>query len=305
MKQLSALFLCTVLLLNLSGCGSSEPPQGGDTLTLVATTYPVYCFVTAVTDGVEGVSVSRLIDQQVSCLHDYTLTVRDMKLLERADVLILNGAGLEDFLSDALDASSAQVIDCSTGVALLPSREEDGHDPEAEYDPHIWMDPRRAAQMAQNICDGLSALDGAHAAQYQENTRTAVEQLNEFYTAWADEVRALAQPELITFHDGFSYFADAFGLELLRAIEEEEGSEASAKELAEVVSLVEAYRLPAIFTEVNGSDSSAQAIARETGVQVRALSMVMSGEGSGLAPYLSAQEQNLTTLLDALEVTAP
>ena len=104
----------------------------------------------------------------------------------------------------------------------------------------------------------------------------------------------------ITFHDGFRYFAQAFGLDLLKAIEEEEGSEASAAEIKEIVSLVEEYDIPAIFTEVNGSDATAQAIARETGCEVYALDMIMSGDGTGMQPYLDAMQKNLDTIVEAL-----
>lgn len=105
---------------------------------------------------------------------------------------------------------------------------------------------------------------------------------------------------LITFHNGFGYFADAFGLTILKAIEEEEGAEASAQEIREIVALIGEYDLPAIFTEVNGSDSTAQAIARETGCGVAQLDMIMSGDGSGIQPYLDAMTQNVQTLVDAL-----
>ena len=105
---------------------------------------------------------------------------------------------------------------------------------------------------------------------------------------------------LITFHDGFGYFADTFHLTILRSIEEEEGSEASAKDINEIVALIEESDLPAIFVEANGSDATAQAIARETGVEVAQLSMIMSGEGAGLDPYVEAMAQNIGTVRTAL-----
>ena len=155
-KALFSLLLSSLLLL--SACGGGQPSSSGDTeegtLHILCTTYPVYLFTTAVTEGVEGVEVSRLIDQQISCLHDYTLTVNDMKAIEAADMIVLNGAGLGDFMSDALAASDAPTIDCSEGVALLPALGHEGHDHDAAYDPHIWMDPERAAQMVANIGTG-------------------------------------------------------------------------------------------------------------------------------------------------------
>lgn len=102
MKKLLA--AACVLGLLLSACSSPASPQPSDDgkLHVLATTYPVYLFTTAVTEGIGDVEVSLLVNQQTSCLHDYTLTVNDMKAVERADVIVMNGAGLEDFMTDAL-----------------------------------------------------------------------------------------------------------------------------------------------------------------------------------------------------------
>ena len=310
----------TALILTLTACSSNPPAQsaagkaptaaGKDVLQILATTYPVYLFTTAVTSGAESVEVSLLVNAQTACLHDYTLTTTDMKAIEGADVIVMNGVGLEDFMSDALEQSKASVIDCSTGVALLPALDHEEHDPEDmdedEYDPHIWMDPDRAAQMVENIGKGLSALDEAQAQVYQKNAFDSAFLLRNRKSTLRDGIASrqpdmqLPHRELITFHDGFQYFADAFDLTILKAIEEEEGSEASAQEIREIVSLIGEHDLPAIFTEVNGSQATAQAIARETGVEVCPLSMVMSGTDNSLSAYTDAMRENVKTILNAL-----
>ena len=86
----------------------------------------------------------------------------------------------------------------------------------------------------------------------------------------------------------------------MKAIEEEEGAEASAAEIKESVGLIQEHDIPAIFTEKNGSDATAQAIARETGCAVYQLDLVMSGDGSGIQPYVDAMDQNIDTILEAL-----
>ena len=145
MRRRNILALLLALALLLSGCGGARTGGGGEArLTILASTYPVYLAAKAVTDGVDGVAVERLNTGEVSCLHDYTLTVSDMKAIEGADVIVMNGAGLEDFMDDALSASDATVIDCSAGMDLLPAQGHEGHDHDAEYDPHIWMDPANA-----------------------------------------------------------------------------------------------------------------------------------------------------------------
>lgn len=313
MNKRAALALVTLLSLLLPGCA---PAGTGGTdgeearLTVLASTYPVYLAARSVAEGVEGVSVLRLETGAVACLHDYTLTVGDMKKLEGADVVALNGAGMEEFMEDALASSSAPVIDCSEGVDLLEGEghvHQDGEedDDHGHFDPHYWMDPENMEQMVYNIRDGLSQADPEHAGEYEEN---AAEQAGLLHT-WDDALQDMIQEAeenagveisgLITFHDGFRYFAEAFDLPLLASIEEEEGSEASAKEINEIAGLVKEYSLPVIFTEVNGSDATAQAIARETGCAVAQLSMCMDGPEEGtLSDYYTVLADNVTAVVN-------
>lgn len=310
MKRLVTLLAALALLL--SGCAGWRPQDDQeDTIHILATTYPVYLLTTAVTGGVEGVEVSLLVNQQTSCLHDYTLTVKDMKAIERADVIVMNGAGLEDFMSDALATSTAAVIDCSAGLHLLPATGHHDHDHGHEhdehhghFDPHFWLDPAYAAGMLETISVGLSRQpygeDRADRGDFHTAFLVAAERLEQARQRWDEELGALAGGELITFHDGFQYLAASRGLTILKAIEEEEGATASASDIKEVVALIEEHHLPAVFVEINGSDATAQAIARETGVAVYALDMLMSGDGVGIEGYIAAMDANYDTIIQAL-----
>lgn len=283
-KRLFALFIAMMYLL--TACGQTAPGAEDDgKLTIVATTYPVYLFASAVTAGVEGVVVERLDTGSTSCLHDYNLTVNDMKKLEKADVIALSGVGLEEFMEDALATSEAMVIDCSKGVELLENQSHhhdehdhshDGHD-HGHFDPHYWLDPDNAILMAENLAAGLTAVEGGEQTRFENNAARVRDRLPRGAYDCHRLLDGVGSPELITFHDGFQYFAHAFEMELLKSIEEEAGSEASAKEIVEITALVKDHGIPGIFTEVNGSDATANAIARETGCQVAQLSMLMDG----------------------------
>lgn len=303
------LYVLCALVLALTGCA---PAQGGTesenegTLTIVATTYPIYLFASAVTQGVEGVTVERLNTGKASCLHDYTLSVSDMKLLARADVVAINGVGLEEFMEDALATSDALVIDCSQGVELLENlthHHEEGdedHD-HGHFDPHIWMDPANARIMLGNLARGLSELDADHGEMYQHNCGIA----SALMGSWEEAARDILKETgidypvsgLITFHDGFQYFAHAYCLPQLASIEEEAGSEASAHEIVEITELVQEKHIPVIFTEVNGSDATAKAISRETGCEVAQLTMLMDGPDDGeLSNYLDGLIGNVKAI---------
>ncbi len=314
--------LAAVLLLTLPGCG---PAAEEARLTVVCTTYPIYLFAASLAQGVDGVAVERLDTGSTSCLHDYTLSMADMKKIEKANMIALNGAGLEEFLEDALASSDAQVIDCSQGVELLENlshhheegEDHEGHD-HGHWDPHYWMDPEKARIMAANLRDALTEIDPDHGEEYAANARrtdgillscqTTIENLMMEFRPQLGEF-----PGLITFHDGFQYFAEACGLPLLASIEEEAGSEASAHEIVEITQLVKEYQIPVIFTEVNGSDATARAISRETGCRVAQLSMLMDGpmeaddEDFGLMVHYFALYHNVETVINGFagEGTVP
>ena len=291
MKYLK-IFAAAVLSVLLCGCAAKR-----ESAQVAATTLPVWEFSSRLCAGTP-ITVTRLVTEQVSCLHDYSLNVRQVKAAESAEVVVISGAGLEDFLDDLL--LDAPTIDASAGIELICA-EEEGHDHEEgeehhhEQDPHIWLDPENAKLMAQNICDGLSRQYPGYAQVFQNNLSGLLADLDALQAYGEDTLGALNCRDLITFHDGFSYFARAFDLNIVKAVEEESGSEASAKELIELIEIVEEHRLPAIFTEVSGSTSAAGVIARETGCRSFALDMAMSGDS-----YFDTMYHNIDTIKETM-----
>lgn len=294
LRTLKYIPLILVILL-LCACGASPGSQDH----VAATTAPVAQFAAAIAEGT-SIEIQQVITDSVSCLHDYSLSVRQMELIETSSLVLISGAGLEETIEDAL--SCAKVIaDCSEHVTLRDlSDDTHDHAHNSEHthdkDPHIWLDPRQAKAMAESIRDSLISVYPAHEASFRSNTDKLLEQLDELYDYGTQALSQLQNRELITFHEGFGYLADAFDLEILAAIEEESGSEASAKDLTELVHLVQAHQLPAIFTEVNGSSSAASAIQAETGVAVYSLDMAMGG-----SDYFTAMRHNIDTLKEALQ----
>lgn len=294
MKRIRSFLAAALLGLSLAGCGAAEPPA-----QVAATTLPVYEFTSRLCGGT-GVTVTRLVTESVSCLHDYSLNVSQVKALEGAELVVISGAGLEEFMEDLLADKPA--IDASLGVTLLePEEHHHGHEEESheghhhEEDPHIWLSPENAMTMARNICDGLSRQYPGCAGRFAENLDALLADLEALDAYGSEALADLSCRELITFHDGFGYLADCYGLHIIRAVEEESGSEASAAELIELIGEVDHHDLPAVFTERNGSVSAAGIIARETGAEAFALDMAMGGDS-----YFDAMYHNIDTLKEAL-----
>ena len=160
---LASVFFCT-----LSGCARTAPPA-----QVAATTLPVYDFTSRLCADTP-VTVTRLVTEQVSCLHDYSLNVRQVRAAEAAQVIVISGAGLEDFLGDLLEGEN--LVDASAGIPLICPEEGHDHDHEEdghhhEQDPHIWLSPANARQMARNIFDGLSQRYPEYADTMEENLK--------------------------------------------------------------------------------------------------------------------------------------
>lgn len=293
MKRLIRLLIGLMLLGLLSGCAES-----GSNVQVAATTLPVYDFTLRLCQGTP-ITVTRLVTEQVSCLHDYSLNVRQVRAVEAAEMVVISGAGLEEFLGDLL--LDAPIVDASQGINLLcPEEDHEGHDHDDghhhEEDPHIWLSPENAKQMAQNICEGLSEQYPTYAQTFAQNLTGLQEDLDALLQYGKQQLETLSCRELITFHDGFSYFAQAFDLTILEAVEEESGSEASAKELIHLIEEVEHHSLPAVFTEKSGSVSAADVISRETGCAVYTLDMAMAGDS-----YFDAMYHNIDTIKEVLQ----
>lgn len=293
MKKHILLFLLIAALL--SGCTAEPSPA-----QIAATTLPVYEFTARLCDGT-SLTVTQLVTESVSCLHDYSLNVRQVRAAEAAELIVISGAGLEDFMTDLLHGKD--VIDSSAGITLIESGHEHSHahgeesheEHHHEEDPHIWLSPENAKTMAQNICAGLCTQYPQDRGIFEQNLTGLLADLDALQTYGEEQLAALSCRELITFHDGFAYLAESFDLEILEAVEEESGSEASAAELIHLIKEVQHHNLPAIFTETLGSVSAAQTIAAETGAKIYALNMAMHGES-----YFDAMYHNIDTLKGAL-----
>lgn len=282
MKYLKNLLFLVLSLTLLAGCGTQETPQGEQD-TVLATTYPMYFLASSLLEGAENVKTEVLVQEAVSCIHDYTLTTTQMRLIEGADLIVMNGSDLEHFMESALSSVPVENI-IDTGASLQ------------SQDAHTWLSVE--LYMAQNdaLYQALVTRYPEQEALLKENHQTLSQNLSALQTELLEELQALSCRELITFHDGFSSFAQGLGLTIAAAIEEEEGAEASAQQIQEICDLIQTNRIPAIFVEKNGSTNASDIISAETGVQVFVLNTMMDGE----TDYFTAMRENVQAVKEAL-----
>ena len=300
MKKSMLSALLALALAMCSGCAAEE--DAGK--TIVTSFYPMYVFTQNVVRDVPGVRVVNMASESAGCLHDYQLQTRDMITLEGADALIINGGGMEQFMDKVIaQRPELPVINASDGIEMLCGEDDhDGHDHDhGVYNAHVWLDPALAMRQVQNIADGLAAVDSENAEAYQRNAAAYKARLQALHAELSAQLAPLAGSAIVTFHEAFTYFADAYGLVVAGVIANDAGEEPSTRQIAATCDLVKQYQVKALFVEPQYPTKSAETIARETGAKVFTLDPVVSGDGSPES-YENAMRENARVLTEALEL---
>ena len=176
-KVVFVLFIICCFIL--CGCGYQENKIDENKFNIVTSFYPMYVATSNIVDGVEDVTLSNMTDVQVGCLHDYQMTTKDMNKLEKADVFIINGGGMESFLDKATSScKNLKVINSSEGI-LEENEHEDGHheheEGNSEENAHIWVSVSLYINQVQNIANELAKADEKNADKYLENAEIYIE----------------------------------------------------------------------------------------------------------------------------------
>ena len=285
MKKIIALALLLALLLTACSCAAQE--RAGETV-IVTSFYPIYVFVQNVAQGIPGVRVQNMADQSVGCLHDYQLQTRDMVLLEDAAVLVINGGGMEQFMDRIAQVfPQLPIIDSTAGIELLCDDGHDAHDDHDGHDDHdhavnahVWLDPKLAIRQVETIAEGLAAADPVHAEAYRANAQAYTARLAALDAELSAKLAPFAGRKIITFHEAFTYFARAYGLEVAGVIAYEPGEEPGTREIAATCDLVRQLGITTLFIEPQYPARAAETIARETGAAISTLDPIVSGDGA-------------------------
>ena len=306
-KKGFVLFLLTALLFTACGTDKNKTEET-DKLTVVTSFYPVYLLAQEITQGAEGITLENMAQPQTGCLHDYELSISDMKLLETADVFIINGGGMESFLNQALERyPDLTVVDTSEGISLLEEEGHHHHDEEEEAadehegNSHIWLSPTRAAQQAENIAAALSEVDKADAAVFAKNAANFKKETD----ALLREAAQIALPEdteVEVFHEGFAYFAELLGMEIASGIFVDEYQVPSAKELTEAADEAKEHNIRFFLTAADDGRIYAETLAGEAGKTITLLDpLTTAAEGS----YTERMRKNIQAVAEHWkEVTA-
>jgi zinc transport system substrate-binding protein len=242
-------------------------------LRIVTTFLPAYCAAANV--GGKAAQVENLLPGTVN-LHDYQLTPGDVRKLSSADVIVINGLGMEGFLDRALANSGP-------GAAEKIVRLSDGLDRQLVRDhqnspnPHIWLDPRLFMQGVSNVQHALETRDPANALAYQENARKFLERLGALDAEIAKAVEPVKAIPFVTYHNAFPYFVRRYGLTLAGVVERVPEVTPSPKEMSQLLQEIRTRKAKALFTEPAARTRLAEQIARDAAIRLAELDPVETG----------------------------
>jgi ABC-type Zn uptake system ZnuABC Zn-binding protein ZnuA len=203
--------------------------------------------------------------------HTFEPTPADVAKVADSNVLIINGAGIEEFLDKLLQNAGGQhqTIEASAGLTSRQPHEGEIADPVHKGDPHFWLDPNNVIKYVENIRDGLSKIDPEGAATYEANAEAYIARLKELDRWIADRVQEVPEADrlLVTNHDNFGYFADRYGFKIVGTVvpSVSTGSAPSAQQLAQLIDHIKATGAKAIFLERGVNPQLVEQVSKETG----------------------------------------
>lgn len=265
--------------------------------------YPLYFFSSEIgADKVEGKNITPPGSQP----HDYEPTTQDIATIEKSDILILNGVGLEswgDKVRSTLQNKKILIVTPSEDLNTMRETVENG---KHVRDPHKWLSPKLAREMLTPITDAFSFVDPNNKSYYQDNKsrlEKKFDQLDEFYISSLSNCK---QKDIITSHAAFGYLASAYGLNQVTIAGMSPDEEPSVKQLAEVAKFAKSHNVKYIFFETLVSQKLSDTIASEVGAKTLVLNPLEGLTGDEIKQgknYFTVMEDNLKNLQTALECT--
>ncbi len=272
--------------------------------------------------GGENVDVVTLVGPDGD-VHLYEPSPADVRTLADARLLIFNGLGLEGWLPRLVEASGFGGIQITASDGIVPLQgegaedehhaddvhtegqpREDGKHHHGAFDPHAWQDLANGVIYVRNIADALAKADPDHAETYQARAAAYSSRLSALHEKLKADFAAIpaSRRKIVTSHDAFGYFGQAYGIAFLAPEGVSTESEASARDVARIIDQIRAEKLAAVFVENISDERLIRQIARETDAEIggRLYSDALSGENGPAPDYVSMFEYNASQLLSAL-----
>lgn len=272
----------------------SAVPQAMERIKVVTTFLPIYIFSKNVAEDLAV--VENLLPADIGP-HDYSFTPSDIIKISQADLLVKNGAGLDDWLDEIVDSAGRRdlsVINSSRDISLLKEKHE-----EEGVNPHFWLNPMLAIKQVENIRDGLIQVDPQNKEDYMANAAKYINKLRVLDKEVRELTENLPNKSFVAFHAAFDYFAKQYGLSQEAVIEEFPGREPSPRVLINLINLVKEKEIKALFSEPQFSPRIIETLSKDLDLPHYVLDPIVTGELKKDF-YEIKMRENLQVFKDAL-----
>jgi len=293
LQIMEALFMTKKLLiallpvLLLASCGGTGGGDSSDKLTIYTSFYPIYYMAQRIAK--EKANVINMTPAG-SEPHDYSPTTKDIVGMADADVLFVNGLGLENWTGSLTAALLSKTITVTHGI--------EAEEISGTTDPHVWLNPMLAIKEMGNIADALIKIDAANADYYKKNLEDATYLLASLDSSFLMTAAAFANKYIVVSHAAFGYFCNRYGLNQIYVDGISPDDEPTAKALEEVIADVKKYGINTIFSEELVSADIAESIAEKTHCDVEVLNPLEGLTNAELQheDYVSVMVSNMRKL---------
>jgi len=270
----------------------AQPIQATGNFKIVSSFYPVYILAKNIAKDIPNVSVTNLTASFATCLHDYTLTTSDLRKLSEADVLVINGLGMENFiLNVAKQYPKLKIIDLSKNVEVIKEK--------SDVNPHIWLSLKNTEKEIDTLTTNLSTIDPKNKIFYLNNAKKYKHKVESLDQRMILTLKPFNDHFFLSFSDLFLYLAKDLKFKNLETPYAGHETTPSPKDLRSIIDLIKKNKIKFIFADKNKSDyETAKLIAAETKIKIYFLDPALYGSDN-LNSYLEIMEQNLKTLLKA------
>lgn len=329
--------MIVLLLLFTSACSEDSIKEADKAaneagkIKVYASIYPMYDFAKQI--GKDKIDLSLMVPPGAEP-HSWEPTAKLMAQMEEADVFIYNGVQMEMWVEKLIGSLSNEnliVVEASEGVDLLKLNEYDyhGHSEKlyeledhddhkhekhheeeqhhdhhyGEYDPHVWLDPIRAIQQAENIKNALVKADKKNEDFYEENFNEFADRLMKLDKKFREELNNRKLDEIVVAHAAFGYLAERYGLIQIAISGLNPQEEPSAAKMVKITELVKEYGIKYIFFEALTSPKLSEVLAKETGAKTSILNPIgglTEEEINAGKDYITVMKENLYNLKKAL-----
>lgn len=311
------MFVLAIVLLLYSTARSTrmkeEDIENKDEIVVYTSVYPIYDFTKKIAGG--RVRVEMLVPPGAEP-HGWEPSAKAISKIEQSQIFLYNGLGLDLWAEKIADSLSEESVKCmavaevetiqamvfSKDISQGEKQQEESH--HGDYDPHVWLDPTIAEEMARSIMDVFVEVDSKNENYYQENFTIFQDQLKELDQSYQEELSKVKKKNFIVSHAAFGYMAKRYGLKQIAILGLAPQAEPSPAKLVELTSLIREYDLHTIFFERLSSPKAANVLAKETGIKVEELNPIgglTQEEMDAGQEYLSIMKENLEKLKKALQ----